>query len=123
MNACAFCRTPASTSDEEETERVKKMAESGNATAIYNIGIYYKEGLYGFPQDMAKANELYLRAGELGCHEAYYNLGNSYDDGLGVEMDKKKAKHYYELAAMNGMEWECRCTAQSWLYGCTCRQL
>ena len=50
-----------------------------------------------------KGYELYLRAGELGCHEAYCNLGISYDDGLGVEMDKKKAKHYYELAAMNGM--------------------
>ena len=35
---CAFCRTPAATSDEEENERIKKMAESGNAEAIYNIG-------------------------------------------------------------------------------------
>ena len=33
---------------------------------------------------------------------AYYNLGNSYYDGRGVEVDKKKAKHYWELAAMDG---------------------
>ena len=51
---------------------------------------------------MTKANELYLRAGELGCAEGYFNLGNSYRNGRGVGMDKKKANHYYELAAMNG---------------------
>ena len=50
----------------------------------------------------AKANELLLKAGDLGCNEAYNNLGNSYYNGHGVEVDKKKAKHYYELAAING---------------------
>ena len=54
------------------------------------------------PQDMTKVNELLLRAGELGCAEAYCNLGYSYENGRGVETDKKKAKHFYELAAMNG---------------------
>ena len=44
-----------------------------------------------------------LRAGELGCAEAYFNLSNSYyHNGRGVEVDKKKAKYFYELAAMNG---------------------
>ena len=48
--------------------------------------------------------------------KGYYNLGNSYYHGMGVVMDKKKAKHYFELAAMNGyvsarhnlamVEWE-----------------
>ena len=32
----------------------------------------------------------------------YYNLGQSYHNGDGVDIDKKKAKHYYELAAMDG---------------------
>ena len=53
-------------------------------------------------QDMTKANELWLKAGDLGCANAYNNLGNSYYAGRGVEIDMKKAKHYYELAAMNG---------------------
>ena len=57
----------------------------------------------GMPQDYEKANEeLYLRAGELGCSDAYYNLGLAHENGRGVEVDKKKAKHFYELAAMNG---------------------
>ena len=54
------------------------------------------------PQDMARANELYLKAGGLGCVDAYFNLGVVYGTGNGVEIDEKKAKHYYELAAMNG---------------------
>ena len=48
------------------------------------------------------ANELLRKAGELGCAGAYFNLGNSYSVGNGVEIAKKKAKHYYELAAMKG---------------------
>ena len=54
------------------------------------------------PQDWAKANELLLKAGELGCAEAYFRLGYSFSNGMGVETDKKKAKHYYEIAAMKG---------------------
>ena len=55
------------------------------------IAGYY--GINGMPQDYQKANELYLEGGELG-----YALGN----GRGVEVDQKKAKYYYELAAMCG---------------------
>ena len=51
---------------------------------------------------MEKANELWLRAGKLGCSLAYFNLGNSYNNGRGVEVDKKKAPHFHERAAMNG---------------------
>ena len=47
-------------------------------------------------------NEFFLKAGELGCPVGYYNLGNSYYNGRGVEVDKKKAKHYWGRAAMNG---------------------
>jgi TPR repeat protein len=36
------------------------------------------------------------------CANAYYNLANSYIIGRGVVIDKKKATHYWELAAMNG---------------------
>ena len=49
-----------------------------------------------------KANELWLRAGELGNATAYNNIGNSYYRGRGVEKDTKKAIYYSELAAMGG---------------------
>ena len=81
---------------------MNKLVNNGNAESIFQLGGYYARGLYGLPQDDQKANELFLKAGELGCATAYYNLGNSYDNGRGVESDMKKAKHYYELAAIKG---------------------
>ena len=53
-------------------------------------------------QDITKANELRLQAGELGSATVYYNIANSYSNGAGVERDTKKAKHYNELAAIGG---------------------
>ena len=76
--------------------------EKGNARAFNQLAGYYDRGTYGMPQDWAKANELYLKAGELGCALAYFNLGVCYEKGRGVGIDEKKAKHYYEHAAMNG---------------------
>ena len=102
MKLCPFCKTPPAESPEDDVERLKKLMKKGNGHAFYQLAWYYRDGIRGSPQDRAKANELYLKAGELGCAEAYYNLGCSYERGRGVEIDKKKAKHYYELAAMNG---------------------
>ena len=101
---CAFCRTPAPCSDQEVIERIKKRIEAGDAEAIFSLGCYYVEELYGLPRDHNKALELWHRAGELGFATAYYNIGNAYDhhSGRGVERDNKKADHYYELAAMQG---------------------
>ena len=98
----AYCRTPRESSVEEYMERNEKMMEKGNAMAFYVLAGCYANGLRGMPQDRAKAAELWLKAGELGCSVAYYSLGNAYDNGTGVDRDKKKAKHYYELAAMMG---------------------
>ena len=99
---CAFCRTPHPTSDDEIRERLKKRVEVEDPLAIHKFGVKHRDGADGFPQDYAKALELYHRAGELGCSRAHCSIGNSYYHGRGVEVDKKKATHYYELAAMGG---------------------
>ena len=99
---CPFCRMPTPNSDNESIGRLKKLMEKGNGRAFYILAGYYDRGLLGLPQDRAKANELYLKAGERGCANAYYNLGIHYVNGDGVEIDTKKAKYYYELAAMMG---------------------
>jgi TPR repeat protein len=56
----------------------------------------------GLQQDYEKSMELRLRAGELGYAALYGNIGHAYYHGEGVERDEKKAKHYYELAAIGG---------------------
>ena len=78
------------------------LMEKGNAWAFYDHAGYYANGSHGLTQDWAKANELRLKAGELGCANAYTRLGYSYANGMGVEADKNKAKYYYELGAMKG---------------------
>jgi len=99
---CAFCRTPKFYSDEEMIKRIKKLMDNGNAGAFHQLAGLYVRGLYGMPQDRQRANELNLKAGKAGYSDGYHNLGLSYDHGRGVEVDKKKAKHYFELAAMKG---------------------
>ena len=100
---CPFCRVPTPTSGEEMIEMIKKRMEVDDAEAIYSLGCCYFNGRRGLPQDRAKALEFWHRAGELGNAAAYYNIGCSYDRGNGAE-NMKKAKHYYELAALGGDE-------------------
>ena len=102
VGICAFCRTPRPSSDEEVVKRLQKLMERGNADAYYQFGGVYANGDYGLQQDRVKANELWLKAGELGCAEGYCNVGNAYDTGAGVQRNEKKATHLYELGAMLG---------------------
>ena len=99
---CPFCRTPVHESDEEYNERLQKRVEVDDAVAIFNLGNNYRNGEDGVPQDYDKAFELFVRAGELGHVDAYNNVGYSYEIGSGVEIDEKKANHYYKLAAIRG---------------------
>ena len=100
---CAFCRTPPPSSDEEYLKRLNKLMNNGNGGgACFLLAGHYANGRKGLPRDIQKAVEFNLKAGELGCAEGYFNLGLAYRDGRGVELDEKKANHYYELAAMNG---------------------
>ena len=101
VGLCPFCRTPTPT-PERGVEQYKKRMKLDDAEAIYEMGCFYHDGVYGLPQDHAKALELWHRAAELGRATSYYSIGNSYLKGNGVERDEKKAKHYWELAAMGG---------------------
>ena len=102
MELCPFCRTPGSAADDDEIKRIDILMEKGNADAFYQLAGFYKNGDMGLPQDETKANELYLKAGQLGCADGYFNLGIAYYNGKGVEIDKTKVKLYLELAAMMG---------------------
>jgi len=104
VKKCSFCRTLLPTTDTEMIKRYKKRMNAGDPIAVYNLGNYYRDGLYGLSQDHTKAFELWHRAAELGHAMAYSNIGYAYSNGQGVEVDQKKAIQYYELAAMGGNE-------------------
>ena len=99
---CPFCRNPTPSTGQEFIIRMQKRADVGDVEAFFNLGCYYTNGMYGLPQDYPKALELLHQAAELGHVEAYYNIGCAYRSGHGVGRDMKKAKHYWELAAMRG---------------------
>jgi len=99
---CPFCRIPTPATHKEANERIKKRIEAGDPIAMQSMGCVYRDGGFGLPQDYTKALELFHRAGELGHAEAYNNIGYLYDNGRGVEVDKKKANYYFELGAMRG---------------------
>jgi len=99
---CPFCRIPVPYTVEEGNKRLKKRVEKEDPIAMHNIGVFYRDGKHGYPQDYTKALELWHRAAELGYAKAYGSIGFAYENGRGVEIDKRKANHYYELSAMGG---------------------
>ena len=101
-DVCPFCRAPPPGSDGERIRQFEKRANLNDPIAIYNLGGFYSQGLNGLPQSRAKALELWHRAAELGSANAYFGIGNAYKFGRAVEVDEKKAKHYWELAAIHG---------------------
>ena len=101
LGLCPFCRAPRPTG-EEILEQMKKRIEAGDAEAILGLGCDYADGDDGLTQDHAKALELWHQEAELGSAKSYYNIGNAYYNGDGVERDEGKAVYYTELAAMGG---------------------
>lgn len=99
---CPNCKMLPVTSDEEEMARIMKLIQSNNAHAYNLLARCYATGEKNVPQDKGKAIRFLLRAGELGCAESYYTLGQVYAMGTDVEVDEKKSRHFYELAAMKG---------------------
>jgi len=105
---CPFCNSDrGGILVEDAIKDIRKRVESNDAASIYVLGSYYyhgqlslQQGVSGFPQDLAKATELYIRAADLGNSQAHCQLGDIYHKGG----DLKKAKFHYEAAAMAGHE-------------------
>lgn len=76
----------------------RPLAEQGDATAQYNLGVMYRNG-QGVPQDYKEAVKWYRMAAEQGHAFAQNNLGVMYDNGLGVTEDKVLAYALYNLSA------------------------
>ena len=98
---CPFCNSnQGGKTDGEIAEELMKRVEAQDGFSICMLADSYYYGLNGFQQDRTKAIKLYTRAAKLGCTKAHNQLGGFYDEGG----DMKKAKFYYEAAAMAGHE-------------------
>ena len=81
----------------------RPLAEQGNVSAQYNLGIMYAKG-QGVPQDDTEAMKWYRLAAEQGHAMAQLNLGVMYNDGQGVPKDYVLAHMWVNLAAAKGVK-------------------
>ena len=81
----------------------RPLAEQGNLTAQYNLGLLYDNG-WGVLQDYAEAVKWYRLSAEQGYAKAQYNIGQMYRKGEGVLQDNVRAHMWYNIAAANGAE-------------------
>jgi hypothetical protein len=78
-----------------------RVADSGNADAIANIGLFYELGR-GVKSDVALAKKLHVRAAEAGSVPGRRNLAIALEHGVGGESDPRRALSLYWSAAMEG---------------------
>ena len=83
--------------DTESNKWYRKAAEQGDATAQFNLGIYYH--VRGMPKDYAQAAQWYRKAADQGDASAQVNLGGMYNEGDGVPQSYAQAVFWYRKAA------------------------
>ncbi|MCD8213942.1 MAG: sel1 repeat family protein [Campylobacter sp.] len=81
--------------------RFERYAKEGNVLAMYQVGVYYRDGL-GVSKDMLRALFWFKTAGKYGHKNALRNVAYIYEYGLGVNKNIKKAMAYYYEAANLG---------------------
>lgn len=79
---------------------LEKAADGGEITAAYNLGLLLLGT--GATADVAKAADLFRKAGEGEIGAAQHNLGVLYLQGRGVAKDATKAAEWFRRAADNG---------------------
>jgi len=77
------------------------LAEQGDATAQYNLGVMYDNGR-GVPQDYKEAVKWYRLSAEQGFADAQGNLGLMYAKGEGVPQDYVLSHMWFNLSGSNG---------------------
>ena len=99
---CAFCRCPATTSDEELLDQLnKRIDEHSDSMAINTMAGLHRWG-DAVLKDYEKAFKCYVKASDMGSPYAMYNLAAAYKNGEGVQIDEKKVKISFEMAARKG---------------------
>lgn len=85
----------------EARRLIALAAESGDAQAMHNLGVFYFRG-EGGAQDLASAVQWFRKAAAAGVVESQYNLGLLYQSGSGVTQDLAQARYWFGQAAALG---------------------
>ena len=79
-----------------EIDELKQKADQGDASAQFQLGQAYLDGLNGTCQDYSKALYWLSEAARQGDSAAYFYIGQCYEYGWGVEIDYRTAIEYYK---------------------------
>jgi TPR repeat protein len=88
-------------SPKQRLEKLRPIAESGNANAQYQLGFRYYLGDSG-AQDYTAAATWYQKAADQGHVEAAYKLSKLFASGTGIDQNFESAARYVGLAAETG---------------------
>ena len=91
-------------SDKKAIKMYEMAAKRGNATAQYNLGVFYDQGDHGVTKSSTRAVEYYTLAAEQGNKQAQFNLGRMYATGEGVEPSFSKAREWWTKSAAQGIK-------------------
>src|SRR3954470_18694857 len=84
-----------------DVETLKKLAQSGNADAEFELGIRYLGG-EGLEKDEKQAAEWLQKSADEHNLAAMNAIGTLHEEGVGMPKDEKKAFEWYEKAAKYG---------------------
>ena len=79
----------------------EKLAAAGDATAQYNLGVCYRDGL-GVARSDAMKLALWTRAAEAGNIVAAYNVAVCHESGDGIPAMPEAALMWYRRSAREG---------------------
>lgn len=80
-------------------KEVKSVAETGNADAMYYLGMLQKDGI-GTSQNLKKARNSFKKAHDLGNTKSAYAVGYFHLKGMGaVPQDYKKAYNWFKKSS------------------------
>jgi TPR repeat protein len=99
--AAASDHPPSQAQARKILNRIRPIAQQGNANAQYNMGVLYDDG-YGVARDYATAMQWYKKAAAQHYAKAEHNLGMMYADGHGVAKNMDKAAYWFKRAANDG---------------------
>lgn len=99
--AATQLKPPSAERAQQILEQSRPTAESGDASAQYNMGVLYDRG-YGVERDYAKALQWYEKAAAQHYARAEHNLGIMYKTGKGVSRDVDRAAKWFRRGADDG---------------------
>jgi TPR repeat protein len=101
--ATLYDYTESANQDQEEANRdLLEAANQGFPAAMYELGLRYEKGLFGFQADFAQAYDWMAKAAEAGSVAAMVEVAESLWYGLGVSPNPHRAVEWAERAADAG---------------------